>query len=127
MCKNEVYLDMLFWVLPHIRNMYTHSPFYRYKDKSVYYESMLVCQFHSLLVSDEFNDQDVLFLNNQARWYYENCDKTKSILYPSQLERIKSLFVLVPEGIKDRLEWKGPLWTLRVCFVYWVSVDYGGR
>lgn len=109
MCKNEVYLDMLFWVLPHIRNMYAHSPFYRYKDKSVYYESMLVCQFHSLLVSDEFNDQDVLFLNNQARWYYENCDKTKSILYPSQLERIKSLFVLVPEGIKDRLEWKGPL------------------
>lgn len=106
--KNKVYLDMLFWVLPHIRNMSTHGPFTRLKDKSVYYESELVSQFHLLLRHREFDESDVCFLNTQARWYYENCDKPKSILYPSQVERISLLFTMVPEEMKGLLKWNGP-------------------
>ncbi len=42
------------------------------------------------------------------RWYYENCDKNKSILYPSQVKRISLLFAMVPEEMKGLLEWNGP-------------------
>lgn len=49
-----------------------------------------------------------VFLNSRARWYYENCDKNKSILYPSQVKRISLLFAMVPEEMKGLLEWNGP-------------------
>jgi len=108
MDKSEVYLDMLFWSLPHIRNIATHNPLARLKDRSTYYESELVCQFHLLLKYKSFTKNDISFLNFRARWYYENCDKNKSILYPSQVKRISLLFAMVPEEMKGLLEWNGP-------------------
>lgn len=108
MKKNEIYLDMLFWSLPHIRNKSTQRPWSRIKDVSIYYESGLIYQLDSVLRHECFDKNDIWFLNSQARWYYEHCDEKKSILYSSQLERISALFALVPEDMKKELEWSGP-------------------
>ena len=108
MNKNEVYLDMLFWALPHIRNMSTHNPLARLKDRSVYYESELIYKFHTLLKNEFFNEDDVSFLNSRARWYCENCNEKKSVLYTSQVKRISLLFAMVPRDMKVLLEWNGP-------------------
>lgn len=111
MGKKDIYLDILQGSLLQIRSVSTHGAFFRARDKSVYYESQLIHEFYLLLKNDDFNDfndLDIWFLNRNARWYYDDCSEKKSFLYEHQLKRISSLFSLVPEKRRDKLEWHGP-------------------
>ncbi|WP_139539948.1 hypothetical protein [Klebsiella spallanzanii] len=108
MGKKDIYLDILQGSLLQIRSVSTHGAFFRARDKSVYYESQLIHEFYLLLKNDDFNDLDIWFLNRNARWYYDDCSEKKSFLYEHQLKRISSLFSLVPEKMRDKLEWYGP-------------------
>jgi hypothetical protein len=92
-----------------IRSVSTHGAFFKARDRSVYYESQLIHDFYVLLKNDEFNDEDIWFLNNNARWYYEDCSEKKSFLYEHQLKRISIIFSLVPESMREKLEWTGPV------------------
>ncbi|SQI44176.1 Uncharacterised protein [Leminorella richardii] len=106
--KNEIYLDMLSWALPHLRNHMTLGIFSRIRDKSCYYESQLIHGFYLTLKYDFFNDIDIDFLNGHARHYYINCSEEKSMLYVTQIKNISKLFALVPDSLKSQLEWEGP-------------------
>ena len=39
MDKREIYIEMLYWALPHIRNLQTHGMFKKALDKSCYLEA----------------------------------------------------------------------------------------
>ncbi|MDG1642590.1 hypothetical protein DA718_17760 [Klebsiella huaxiensis] len=108
MNKKDVYLEIYRCSLQHIRNVSKLSLWGRFRDKSVYYESQLIHKFCFLLRGEVFNDADIDFLNWGARYYYEECDIKKSIIYNEQLRRFSILFSLVPETMKSQLTWKGP-------------------
>ncbi|WP_353241911.1 zinc ABC transporter substrate-binding protein [Providencia sp.] len=109
MTKSEIYVEMLFWVLPHLRNMQTQDSKFRLEDMSCYYESELVHNLPNKLLNDAFTTNDIAFLNNQAKYYHDKCNTSISILYNSNLALIKKLFELVPNELKPQLEWMGPL------------------
>lgn len=108
MTKNEIYIDMLFWILPYIRNIQSQNKKIKSEDLSCYYESELIHNLPNKILINEFTSSDISFLNYQARYYHEKCNSTISILYSKNIEYIKLLFNLVPDDLKNQLEWSGP-------------------
>ena len=106
--KQKIYQDMLFWTLPHLRNVATLGWWHRLRDRSVYFESDLVHNLPSSMFEPEFVEHDICFLNGQARRYCEQCSARISHLYVHQIERIRALFALVPPHLRGRLKWQGP-------------------
>ncbi|MEL7629987.1 zinc ABC transporter substrate-binding protein [Pectobacterium aroidearum] len=103
--KNEIYIKMLLLSIPYIRNMQQHK---KPSDLSCYYEAELVHNLVYTILTPDFEDHDIYFLNNQARYYIENCSDDISIVYSGQKELISSLFEMVPQEMKSKLLWKGP-------------------
>jgi hypothetical protein len=60
------------------------------------------------LLTPEFSEHDLWFLNNQARDYFENCSDDISPNYIQHIEYIKELFKIVPENLRPKLVWRGP-------------------
>ncbi|MBI0133452.1 hypothetical protein [Snodgrassella sp. W8132] len=108
MDKREIYIEMLYWALPYIRNLQTHSMLRKAMDKSCYLEAQLVHNLPLKLLNSDFNESDVHFLNYQAKYYFENCNNRISPNYNIHIECIKKLFKLVPDELKEILEWSGP-------------------
>ena len=108
MKKNEIYIDILQVTLPHLRMVANMSWFYELRDRSAIYETELIHGFYYLLSHEDFEDDDLNFLNSHCRYYYENCNAKISMLYNSHLKSFSDLFSIVPEHLKDQLEWKGP-------------------
>ncbi len=108
MTKNEIYVDMLFWVLPYIRNIQSQNKKIKSEDLSCYYESDLIHNLPNKILTNEFTSSDISFLNYQAKYYYENCTPKISILYLKNIEYIEMLFNLVPNELKEQLKWSGP-------------------
>jgi hypothetical protein len=103
--KNEIYIKMLLLSIPYIRNMQQHK---KLSDLSCYYEAELVHNLVYTILTPDFEDHDIYFLNNQARYYIENCSDDISIVYSGQKELISSLFEMVPQEMKSKLQWEGP-------------------
>ena len=57
--------------------------------------------------SEEFGERDLRFLNVDARSFFEQM-LARSFGYSFFFSPVKQLFDLVPEGMKDQLEWDGP-------------------
>ncbi|MGG4665300.1 zinc ABC transporter substrate-binding protein [Providencia vermicola] len=108
MTKNEIYVDMLFWILPYIRNIQSQDAKIKSEALSCYYESELIHNLPNKILINEFTSSDISFLNYQAKYYYENCTPKISILYSKNIEYIKMLFDLVPDELKEQLKWLGP-------------------
>lgn len=108
MLKNEIYIEVLEWALPYIRNVQSQNSFRKANDKSCYYEAELVHNLPRKLLTPNFTDSDIHFLNYQAKFYYDNCNAEISINYPKQVFYIKELFKIVPIELQDKLIWKGP-------------------
>lgn len=106
--KNDVCLKMLSSALSHIRNVQSRGERERKKDRACYFESELVHNLMHTLLSPEFREHDIWFMNNQAKFYYENCSPEISINYGQQSEYIKMLFLMVPDELKHTLIWQGP-------------------
>jgi len=102
--KQKVYREILWWTLPHIRNVSTWSWWRRLKDKSVYFESELVHNLPVSMYEPEFSEHDVWFLNVQAQNYVRNCSLTFSPLYSQQVARLEQLVKLVPEPLARKLQ-----------------------
>src|SRR6185436_3577879 len=94
--KQIIYREMLWWTLPHLRNVSTWHWWNRLRDRSAYYESELVHNLPVSMYEPEFVQHDVWFLNVQARGYYECCSQGISPLYFQHVERFRELFSLVP-------------------------------
>ncbi|WP_437215262.1 zinc ABC transporter substrate-binding protein [Pectobacterium sp. LFLA-215] len=103
--KNEIYVKMLILAIPYIRNVQSHKG---RTDRSCYHEAELVHNLAYTILTPDFEDHDIYFLNNQARYYIENCSDDISIAYSGQKELISSLFEMVPQEMKSKLLWEGP-------------------
>lgn len=99
---------MLFWAVPHIRNVQTHSMLKKALDKSCYAEAEFVHNLHQSIFESDFVAHDIHFLNFQARKYVESYPRHKSSCYGAQKKLINELFRLVPTELKEKLEWQGP-------------------
>ena len=104
--KQEIYTELLFWSLPTIRNIQSRSAWIKARDKSCYQEAEFVHTLHSSILEPEFVDNDIYFLNHQARTYFKNGNC--SIAYNAQIELLNELFSLVPKELKNELVWQGP-------------------
>ena len=107
--KQMIYREMLHRTLPHLRNVSTWPWWHRLRDRSCYYEAELIHNLPVSLYEAEFVEQDEWFLNVQARGYCERCSALISYLYPLQVARIRELFALVPEHLRPKLQWSGPV------------------
>lgn len=108
MSKNEIYVEMLGWALPYIRNVQSQNALRKANDKSCYYEAELIHDLAITILEPSFKEHDIWFLNHQAKYYFENCSEDISPNYNGHIMRIKKLFQLVPENFKDKLIWNGP-------------------
>lgn len=116
--KQEIYREILSWVLPSARNTLSRfrevRPFVLLRPKSQRYLSSqyIVAEFvHNLYVSilaEEFTDHDIHFLNYQARIYYERGDEDFDPHYYHFVRRIQELFAEVPVNQQEQLLWDGP-------------------
>ena len=106
--KQEVYRDMLRRVLPWVRNVQTWRWWSRLRDRSARWDSELVHNLPVSMLEADFTDHDLWFLNVQARTYCQECSSKLSPNYTSNVAAIRRLFALVPSGMRDRLEWRGP-------------------
>ena len=94
--KREIYLDMIRDAVIQSRNAATLTMLQRTLNKSPYYELELVHNLFNSLDNEGFTEHDIYFLNNQAKWYLENCNEKLSPLYTENKKRIESLFSMVP-------------------------------
>lgn len=103
--KQEIYKDMLVWILPYIRNVQTNSFWVKGIDKSCYYEAELIHNLPQSMFESEFIEHDLHFLNHHARWYLEKCNDTISPLYSRNEALIRELISIAPQEIKQNLHW----------------------
>ncbi|MDC9597260.1 hypothetical protein [Xenorhabdus anantnagensis] len=108
MNRIDRYIEMLSFALPYIRNVQTLGPIRKGTNKSCYHEAELLHNIVSSLKETEICNQDIHFLNNQARYYLENANDKMCANYHFHKERIKMLFKLVPDKMKQKLQWQGP-------------------
>lgn len=108
MDKTNIYIDMLNKVLSYIRNIQTLSALKKALDKTCYQEAELLHDIVKSLSYPQMTEHDVYFLNHYARYYLENASPQHFNNYNSHKKNIKLLFKLVPENLKDKLEWDGP-------------------
>jgi hypothetical protein len=108
--KQELYLDILEKLLPAVRNVQTHSTWQRFKRGPLYLEAELVHNLSRRLLTPEFTEQDVHWLNSQARMYATRGRADKNEFYEAIVADITELCTLVPEKLKAQLfwTWKGP-------------------
>ena len=99
---------MLDLALPYIRNVQAQSLWVKARDISCYLEAELVHNLSKSIFEKEIVEHDIWFLNNQARFYFENCSCSISPNYNQQTEYIKDLFNIVPDDLKSQLLWGGP-------------------
>jgi len=106
--KQKIYIEILERILPFMRNIQTHSAWRRFRYGSLYAEMELVHNLPRILVYPEFTEQDVHWLNSQARIFYKDGNNPVHGFYDSITELISELFSLVPEPLKEKLFWQGP-------------------
>ncbi|WP_198431391.1 hypothetical protein [Snodgrassella alvi] len=61
MDKREIYIEMLYWALPHIRNLQTHNMLKKALDKSCYLGAQLVHNLPLKLLNSDFDESNVHF------------------------------------------------------------------
>ncbi|ACT11125.1 hypothetical protein [Pectobacterium aroidearum] len=105
MNKNEIYVKMLILAIPYIRNVQSHKG---RTDRSCYHEAELVHNLAYTILTPGFEDHDIYFLNNQARYYIENCSDEIALNYNEHKRLITELIKAVPCDLKDKLTWAGP-------------------
>lgn len=106
--KQQIYQEMLWWTLPHLRNISAWKWWRRVHDRSARHEAALIHNLPNSMYEPEFVQHDIWFLNVQARAYCEQCSPAQSPLYAQQVARIRRLFVHVPGHLRSKLEWRGP-------------------
>lgn len=106
MQKQDIYLEILRISLPVIRNILSKRIVIG-KDRYEAYElSELIHNFHLLFLEEKFGEQDFWFLNNHARLFHERASTIYN--YEKIVGLLKELFKIVPEELKNELEWRGP-------------------
>ena len=106
--KQEIYLRLFGAVLPLFRNVQSQPWWRRLASPNLFLEAELVHKLPKCLIYAEFTEEDVWWMNAQARLYCEKADAKRSPFYDTFLPLIAELFVLVPEVMRTKLNWLGP-------------------
>ena len=100
--KQEAYLELLFWILPEIRNVQTWRPLKRMLKGNCYPEAELVHNIPDILrESNVVSDRDVWWLNIQAKNYLVLPNSKFSIQVSRQANRLVDL---LPPDLKSRID-----------------------
>ena len=94
--KRKIYLDMIRDAVVQSRNASTLPMHQKAFNKSSSFELELVHNLFDSLNDDCFSEHDIYFLNNQAKWYLENCTEKLSPLFAENKKRIEALISMVP-------------------------------
>jgi hypothetical protein len=105
--KQQRYLHILEMVLPYMRGIQTRGLWARIRHGHFYAEAELVHNLPRLLVRPEFGEEDVHWLNMQARIYFKR-GRNDFPFREAVCEELEHLFALVPENLQNGLSWKGP-------------------
>lgn len=100
--KQEIYRELLGLSLPLIRNYQTLNFWAKAFNKTCYYESELVHNLYVSILDEGFTDHDIYFLNQQAKWYLDNCSSNVSPNYEKIKDLIEELENLVPESLRNK-------------------------
>ena len=114
--KQAIYKAILSWALPSLRN--SLSQFRRQKPflilnwkqqkefRNHYFIAEFVHNIYNLILTESFVEQDVYFLNAQAKLLYQNGQNCQH--YSLFVYYIQELFKEVPEHLHHKLTWNGP-------------------
>lgn len=106
--KQKIYQDMMGWILPYARSVQSGGllRFFRKAfDKSCFYELQLIHNLPQKIFTPDFTDNDIHFLDNQARWYVENGSSRISPLYELNRNHIKELISILPTERRNEINW----------------------
>ncbi len=116
--KQEIYREMLSCSLPASRNalsrLHGWNPLrlfqsrYRRFIKSSYELAELTHNLYETVADEDFRDHDIWFLNHQARSFYDQNNEQTCYSYSTMVNYIQELFKIVPEELRDKLDWEGP-------------------
>jgi hypothetical protein len=106
--KQLLYLEITERILPFLRNIQTHSLWRRMLYGNFFAELELVHNLPRCLVYPEFREADIWWLNCQAKIYIRECANRKCPSYEAICGVIAEIFLLVPQELKEKLNWSGP-------------------
>lgn len=103
--KQEIYIDILRFLLPVARNYQTWSRWKRFvSGPDLYPELELMHNIPPLLEKAEFFRSDVHWLNTQAKMYAKACAAGERSYSSPILALIEELRVLVPDELRWELD-----------------------
>jgi len=108
MSKLEIYVKMFELILPYVRSIQSQNAGAKSRDLSCFFETELIHNLPKSLLDENITEHDVWFLNNQARYYYQNCNDEISPNYNQNIKYVKELFKIIPDELKPKLLWQGP-------------------
>jgi hypothetical protein len=94
--KQQIYQDLIQWILPHIRNVQLGGFWLKGRDRSCYFEAELIHNLSLSMFEEEFVDHDFWFLNYQASDYLHSCNSKISPLYDRNKRLIQELIDIIP-------------------------------
>ena len=116
--KQEIYCEILRRALPQSRN--TLSQFRKTRwcrilsrkqqlgFRCTYEVAQFVHNLYETILVEEFARHDIWFLNVQARAFIERNDEKTCYSYPIFAYYVQELFKIVPDELREQLEWDGP-------------------
>jgi hypothetical protein len=106
--KQEIYRELLQFGLPYLRGVRHLRWWQTARRQALYEEAEFLHNLYVTILEPEFVDHDIWFLNHQARWFLTHADPGHAANYYHHRGLIRELFALVPEPLRDKLEWTGP-------------------
>ena len=106
--KQEIYQEILRFAMAWIRNATGSVDCSPAKLRAIHEEAEYVHELPNLIFREEFTAGDIGFLNVQARTYLERANRTLCMNYNIHRGLIQDLFALVPQELRDQLQWAGP-------------------
>jgi hypothetical protein len=106
--KQEIYREFLQFGLPSLRGVRYVRWWQRARRHALYVEAEFLHNLYVTILEPEFLNHDIWFLNHQARWFLTHADPRHTATYHHHRGLIGELFTLVPERLRDDLEWPGP-------------------
>lgn len=101
--KSDIYIKMLILAIPYIRRIQSCKG---RTDRPCYHEAELVHNLAYTILTPDFKEHDIHFLNYQSRYYIEDCSEEISPNYNGHKVFIISFFEIVPEKMKHKLMWE---------------------
>jgi hypothetical protein len=101
--KQEIYRDLLWWVLPQLRMRPTFRDWFWGQRSRVQELAQLVHDLPVSILEPDFGEHDLWFLNVHAKSYFERCPDDGLIR-----DKVVELFRLVPDRLRGNLKWQGP-------------------